>query len=211
MKTFIYPERQKELAGTDGEETFGEVFGEEARLAVFYTDPNGARQNGPELSRPQSAERGFEHGYSFAKFIPLGEPPEVPPWLPPTQVWIGLKRFGIEAAAAVIEARIAELGGQPHQETVEEYAARLERSIQFEARREKFQWDEGVQAAKQEVTKLKQALESRSVTVRKASSIQLSVIQARDSVYLIGLGRALEILWRQESGNHLDGAYLHAT
>ena len=34
VKTFIYPERQKELAGTDGEETFGKVFGEEARLAV---------------------------------------------------------------------------------------------------------------------------------------------------------------------------------
>ena len=211
VKTFIYPERQKELAGTDGEETFGKVFGEEARLAVVLYRSEWGETKWTRVEQTAIRRRGFEHGYSFAKFIPLGEPPEVPPWLPPTQVWIGLKRFGIEAAAAVIEARIAELGGQPHQETVEEHAARLERSIQFEARREKFQWDEGVQAAKQEVTKLKEALESRSVTVRRASSIQLSVIQARDSVYLIGLGRALEILWKQKAGNHLDGAYLHAT
>ncbi|MCX6911329.1 MAG: hypothetical protein NTY01_25250 [Verrucomicrobia bacterium] len=35
VTTFIYTERQKELAGTDGEQTFNRVFGQEARIVVI--------------------------------------------------------------------------------------------------------------------------------------------------------------------------------
>ena len=34
LSTFIYSKRQEELAGTDGEETFNNVFGKQARLVV---------------------------------------------------------------------------------------------------------------------------------------------------------------------------------
>src|SRR5262245_20863014 len=34
LKTFIYSERQREIAGTDGQESFSQIYGKTARLVV---------------------------------------------------------------------------------------------------------------------------------------------------------------------------------
>lgn len=213
VKTFIYPERQKELAGTDGEVTFGKVFSEEARLVVVLYRPDWGKTKWTRIEEAAIKRRGFDHGYDFAKLIQLEDPPPpVPSWVSPTHIWIGLKTFGLEGAAAVIEQRIKELGGHAHEETVVERAQRTERQIRFDERREKFQWDIGVQAAKQEVEKLKAALEARALDVRSASSaIPLSIVQDWNVVYIIGLGQALGIVWKQPIGNHLKDASLRVT
>jgi hypothetical protein len=212
VKTFFYPERQREIAGTDGEQTFNKVFSEEARMiAVFYRKGWGDT-TWTRIEQTAIRNRAAEEGYDFAKFIPLDEPPEVPKWLPKTQIWIGLKRYGIESAAAVIEDRIQQLGGRTHEETVEEHAQRTERKMLFDDLREKFQWDIGVKAALQEVAKLKNLLEERALTVRNASPlIPLSITEESNTVYIVGLGRALGMQWRQQSGNHLQNSFLRAT
>lgn len=144
--------------------------------------------------------RAFQKGWNFAKFIPLEEPLQVPERVPSAQVWIGLKHSGIVGAAAVIEARIQDAGGQVHEETLEEHAQRVQRGIEFSERREKFQWDEGVRAARQEVEALRAALLSRAEAVKRATPIQLSLRQLRfGGACLIGLGRALSIAWKQEA------------
>src|SRR6267154_411121 len=196
VKTFIYSEQQKEIAGKDGEEGFNKVFGEEARIVVVLYRAGWGESRWTRIEQTAIRNRGHEHGYRFAKFIPLDEPPTVPKWLPATQIWIGLKRHGLDGAAAVIEARVQDVGGTIHEETIEERAKRLERNIQFRDRREKFQWDRGVQAARIEVEKLKQPLESKAATVKKSSSIDLNVIQNWGTMYLIGLGRALGVHWK---------------
>ncbi|HYQ94292.1 MAG TPA: hypothetical protein VEP70_05610 [Burkholderiales bacterium] len=208
VKTFIYSEQQKEIAGKDGEEGFNKVFGEEARIVVVLYRAGWGESRWTRIEQTAIRNRGHEHGYRFAKFIPLDEPPTVPKWLPATQIWIGLKRHGLDGAAAVIEARVQDVGGTIHEETIEERAKRLERNIQFRDRREKFQWDQGVQAARIEVEKLKQPLESKAATVKKSSSIDLNVIQNWGTMYLIGLGRALGVHWKLEASNHLRGAFL---
>ncbi len=209
VKTFIYSEQQKVVAGTDGEETFHRVFGKEARIVVVLYRTGWGESRWTRVERTAIRNRGNEHGYGFAVFIPLEAPPKVPPWLPTTQVWVDLNRFGIDAAAAVIDARIRDAGGQVHQETVEEHAHRIERAIRFTKRREQFQWDEGVKAAQGEINRLKEALESRAEIVRKATSIQLAVRQTgKSSFYLVGLGRALGIAWNLKAANHLGDAFL---
>ena len=46
LKTFLYSKRQGEIAGTDGEQTFNKVFGEEARVVVVLCrDPDVAHRN----------------------------------------------------------------------------------------------------------------------------------------------------------------------
>ena len=57
--------------------------------------------------------RGFALGYLFAKFIPLDEPAAVPPWLPPSQSYIGLNRFGVDGAAAVRHSSGMRASGPP--------------------------------------------------------------------------------------------------
>lgn len=209
VNTFIYTEQQKVVAGTDGEETLHRVFGKEARVVVVLYRMGWGESRWTRIERTAIRNRGHERGYTFAVFVPLDEPPNVPDWLPAAQIWVDFNRFGIEGTAAVIEARIQDAGGQVHQETLEEHAQRTKRAIEFAKRREKFQWDEGVRMAQQEVAKLKLALESRAEIVKNSSSIQLSVQHTRwGSVYLIGLGCALGVLWKQQVINHLRDAFL---
>jgi len=177
VKTFIYTEQQKIVAGTDGEITFHRVFGKEARkVAVLYRTGWG-ESRWTRIEQTAIRNRGHEHGYTFTVFIPLDKSPKVPNWLPAAQVWVDYNRFGLDGAAAVIEARIQDAGGQVHQETLEEHAQRTERAIAFSQRREKFQWDEGVQAARREYGKLAPALQSCVETIKKSSSIPLAVEQ----------------------------------
>ena len=119
VTTFLYSRRQGELAGTDGEKTFNLVFGEQARLVVVLYREGWGETPWTRIEETAIRNRAFDHGYDFVKFIPLDDKPSVPKWLPRTQLWVGLKRWGISGAASVIEARIQELGGETHEESVD--------------------------------------------------------------------------------------------
>jgi len=151
FNTFLYSRRQGELAGTDGEKTFDAVFGEQARIVVVLYRKGWGESPWTRIEETAIRNRAYDHGYDFVKFIPLDDPPSVPKWLPRTQIWLGLKRWGIPATASVIEARIEECGGEPREESVQARAARLERSLAFNDRRERFLGsEEGVRAAEQD-------------------------------------------------------------
>lgn len=205
VQTFIYTERQKELAGTDGQETFTRVFREESRLVVVLYRAGWGETKWTRVEEAAIRARAFDHGFDFAKFIPLDEPAAVPRWLPQTQIYIGLRRFGLEGAAAVIEQRIRDLGGQAHQETIQERAQRIEREIAFEKRRAQFRREPGVASVNQQLPELKKALETQSASVK---AIALKTGDRNDGFYLIGLGRALALNWRQVYFNTLEDAGL---
>jgi hypothetical protein len=204
VKTFVYTEQQKVVAGTDGEQTFNRVFGKEARVVVVLYREGWGETPWTRIEQTAIRNRGHDEGYDFAKFIPLDEPPTVPRWLPKTQLWIGFRRFGIEGAAAVIEARVQEAGGEVHQETVEEHAQRVERKIVFDKRRADFQREPGVQAAKQQFAELKRALELCAASVKMSTSIPLQVGELQGGYWVIGLGRALFLVWLQRFLNTLE-------
>jgi len=154
--------------------------------------------------------RAYEEGYDFVKFIPLDDPPTVPKWLPKTQLWVGLKRWGVTGAASVIEARIQELGGEPHQETVEARAARLERSLKFAEKRKRFLGSEiGVAAANKEFETLQSETEQSIVSIKNtAVSLSLKAQKAPRQLIILGLGVGLSVNWHYRYANSLDGARL---
>lgn len=208
VKTFIYTEQQKVVAGTDGEETFHRVFGKEARIVAVVYRTGWGESGWTRIERTAIQNRAMDRGYKFTVLIPVEEPPKVPEWLPVAQIWVEYNRFGLDGAAAVIEARIQDAGGQVHQETVEEHARRIERKIAFDKRRAEFQREPGVQAAQQQFTELKHALESRAASVKESTSIPLQAGQRPDGFWVIGLGRALGLVWMQKFFNALQDAKL---
>src|SRR3990172_12533316 len=125
VKTFIYSRQQEKIAGTDGEETFNQVFGSEARIVVVLYRTNWGKTPWTRIEETAIRNRGYEDGYQFAIFVPLENSHEVPQWLPKTQIWVGIERWGIAGVASVIDARVQEYGGIPREETVEEHATRL--------------------------------------------------------------------------------------
>lgn len=195
LRTFLYSKKQGEIAGTDGEKTFNLVFGEQSRLVVVLFREGWGQTPWTRIEETAIRNRAFEHGYDFVKFIPVEDKPSVPEWLPRTQLWIGLKRWGIPGAASVIEARIEELGGEPHDETVQERSARLGRSIDFENRREQFlQSQDGEVAARKQFHELRLELERLLASITETATsftIQLKVVP--QLIVILGLRHGLSV------------------
>lgn len=213
LHTFLYSKRQEELAGTDGERTFNAVFSEEARLVVvLYRDAWG---ESPWTRIEQTAirNRAFEEGYDFVIFIPLDIPPSVPKWLPRTRLWIGLERWGVNGAATIIEARVQELGGTPAVESVEDRAKRLERSLQFEKKREQFLTSfGGVNSANAAFRVLIDEIE-RLITIiaQSTSSIKYSLKKIKWQAVILGPHAGLDISWQCKWTNDLTNAKLEVS
>ncbi len=151
LSTFLYSKKQGELAGTDGEETFNNVFSAESRIVVVLYRDGWGDTPWTRIEETAIKNRAYDEGYDFTIFIPLDHPPSVPQYLPRTRIWASIDRWGIEGTASVIEARVQEFGGIPHEETIEEHVARRKRQIDGEQQRKQFlATEDGVKAAKDE-------------------------------------------------------------
>jgi hypothetical protein len=137
VSTFFYSDaqRQKQIAGRDGDAVYSRVFAEEARTVVVLYRPAWGERGFTQIEATAIRNRAYDRGLDFVTFIPLHNPPSVPAWLPKSRVWIGLERWGIDHAAAVIESRIQEAGGSPKEETAEDAAARVSRQVIAESER----------------------------------------------------------------------------
>lgn len=210
LRTFIYSERQKELAGTDGEKAFNVVFGKESRLVVVLYRKGWGETPWTRIEETAIRDRAYYHGYNFVVFVQLDEPPSTPEWLPRTQLYIGLKRWGPEGAASAIETRVQELGGEPHVETVAERAARLDRARNFEAHRTEFLRSmEGVKSATTEFKSLKAEIEKHIDQVNgAASSFELKARFGRYQIVIYGLGLFLNVEYFIRFTNSLEDSCL---
>lgn len=94
VATFLYSKHQEEIAGTDGEKTFNTVFGEESRtVVVLYRDTWGTTP-WTRIEETAIRNRAFSEGYDFVIFVPTQKGVTLPKWLPKTQLWVGLERWG---------------------------------------------------------------------------------------------------------------------
>jgi hypothetical protein len=210
FKTFVYSEQQKILAGTDGEATFNAVFGQEARtVVVLYRDVWG-QTPWTRIEETAIRNRAYHEGYNFALFIVLSETAKVPDWLPKTQLWYTLHRFGINGAAAVIEHKIVHSGGEGREESVLDRAARLKRAQKFQVEKEAFHKSKkGVDEAIEAVRTLIAQLESSAKDLNAADvPVRFNALSPRNAL-LVGNNVVLVVNWSHRYANSLDEAKLH--
>lgn len=72
MKTFLYSERQRDIAGTDGLEKFSEVYGKSARLVVVLYRPEWGETPWTRVEQEAIRQRAFNSGWDFTTFIGCG-------------------------------------------------------------------------------------------------------------------------------------------
>ncbi|HRH10040.1 MAG TPA: hypothetical protein PLU73_00920 [Bacteroidia bacterium] len=125
IKCFIYFERQEELAGSDGEKKFNSIFQFEARIVVIILSKDWGQTKWTKIEETAIRNRGYDEGYDFAIVIPTDSNVKVPNWLPKNRIWINIDRWGMESAAASIEARVIEADGKVNEETTAQKAKRL--------------------------------------------------------------------------------------
>lgn len=206
LETFLYSERQREIAGTDGEKTFNEVFFSYARIVVVLYREHWGQTKWTRIEETAIRNRAFEEGYEFVLFIPLDQKPAVPKWLPRTQLWIGLERWGMQGAASVIEARIQQFGGMIKEENAIDKAEQLVKKIDFEKRRREFlKSSEGVQAANKEVVNLYSEVTKISQKMQDfRCSVDIQQFQCKVIIKVI----AIYFNWYNPYINTLNESYL---
>lgn len=216
VKTFLYSKQQEQLAGTDGEKTFNAVFGEKSRSVVILHRDGWGATPWTRIEQTAIRNRGYDEGYDFALLVPMDKPPTTPEWFQKNRIWIGLERYGVAGAAAVIEARIQELGGTPHQETLEERAARQARAVEFKAERQAaLNSFAGVEAFGQGIESLNAAIKQgvdRINAGRTSHKLEFrGPPQPRGPCFVLGLKRGLEVTGRTRYTNTLEDVYLDVT
>jgi hypothetical protein len=213
FKTFLYSKRQEVLVGTDGEKTFNSVFGEKARCVVVFYRKEWGETPFTRIEQTAIRNRAFTEGYDFTIFIPTEAPPTTPPWLPKTRLWHGLSRFGLEGAAAVVEARVQELGGEPRIESVQDRAARLLRAEDFKKARKRFHnSEEGVRRANEAFGCLTKKLhaDAAEIIVANSALANLKVRKIQDYWLISGLRVCVVVSWYVRYNNSLDESVLRA-
>lgn len=166
-KVFVFPERQKELAGTDGMETFSAVFKERCRMCVVLHRENWGETRWTRVEADAIKEHGLNKGWNTLFVVKLDDS-ALPLWIPDTKIWSALDEYGLDGAAAAIDARLEGLGAQPHIETPVDRARRLKAEAERKAEAKAFlESEKGVKAAQQEMIKLAAHLEERVRAVRE--------------------------------------------
>ena len=211
LQTFLYSKRQEELAGTDGEHSFGKVFSQEARCVVVIYRTGWGETPWTRIEETAIRNRAYDEGYGFALFIPL-DGSGVPRWLPKTQLWLGLDRWGTKGAASVIEARVQEQGGETRQESVEDRARRLKRSLDFKEARKRYRGSgEAVADAKSEFEALTREIERHIEVIKKAMASEQYVTKSKGPEFaVLGPHNAMGLDWRCTYSNTLDDSEFEA-
>lgn len=212
-RIFLYSRKQEQLAGTDGEKTFNEVFAKQARVVVVLYRKGWGESPWTRIEETAIRNRAFEEGYDFALFVPTDDSPSVPTYVPKTRLWIGLARFGINGAASVIDARIQELGGQLRVLSLEERAARAQQVAAFKAFREEYSRSyEAMQAADTSFGRMVETMEQRVAGLQAAApGLSLGAKRYGRMLVVLGTGPALRLEWCRQYSNSFEGAYIDAT
>jgi hypothetical protein len=211
FKTFLYSKKQEMLAGADGEEVFNSVFGKTARCVVVLCRKEWGETPFTRIEQTAIRNRAFEVGFDFTLFIPTDKPESIPQWLPKIRLWYGLERFGLDGAAAVVEARVEELGGAPRAESVLNRAARFQRARDLdEAKRHFRENEDGVRAAQKAYETLGSTLNAICERIRASNPklVRLNYKLHQGYGILTGLGTCLVTNWSSRYSNSLDGSEL---
>jgi hypothetical protein len=138
FSTFIYSEHQKELAGTDGEKTFNDVFQNKARIVVVLYCDDWGKTKWTRVEETAIRNRGHEEGYDFTLFVQLDPNSNMPKWLPRNRIYYDFERWGSKGLAPVIEAKIQEFWGASRPESLVDQKEKIKRAFQLQQEQKKY-------------------------------------------------------------------------
>ena len=207
--TFIYSEHQKEIVGKDGVETFRQVFAEKARIVVILYRESWGTTLWTRVEENAIKYRSLEESLDFTLFISLDK--KKPDWLSKTQIWYDFDRYGVKSAAAIIEKRVAEYGGQVREESIIDQATRHKRQIKYQKELEEYLLsNQGLVDGLNEVNEVLSFAESNIVKVTDIIQ-ELSFgkrKKAGGEFTCFGKNIGLTFKWEQKYKNSLAESYL---
>lgn len=210
LNTFIYSEKQNLLVGTDGEASFSKVFAEESRIVIILYRSNWGKTKWTRIEETAIKNRAYEDGYDFTLFIALEQNIQTPKWLPKTQLWYGMERYGLNGVAGVIEAQVQRYGGVIKTETSLDKAAQLAADIENENKRgATLNSERGLALANADIDSYFILLKELSAKITQQSTLtKIQYINQQNRVVLFSNGISLDAIWYKHYVNTLSESSL---
>lgn len=142
LDVFYYAERQDELVGKDGEEEFGIVFRDRARMVVVLYREGWGETTMTRAEKSAIKQRASKDGYSFSIWVPLDEKKMIPSYIDPQFIWFDIDRWGINGLASLIEKKVQESGIKIAPETVFDRLKKIQEENLLNDRRKEFERSE---------------------------------------------------------------------
>lgn len=214
VDVFVYSTRQDDLVGRDGLEAFSGVFGEQSRIIAVLHREGWAGTPWTRVEENAIKTRGFYgDGWDSLLLIRLDRAP-VPNWIPPTQLYHGFEKYGIDGAASAIEAMVQRAGGTVRSESAMDHAGRLARKLDFEGVRQGwYNSAKGVEEASAEASTILSEFVAIGNRIKdEHPSLKIRVESRWDRHYIVASEEyGLVILWDPNSSiNSLRGFRLTA-
>ena len=212
-KTFFYPESEKENVFQDGDNLLRRVYVGESRMVAILYREGGGKDTWTRIEQGAIKSRGFREGYDFVKLMMLDASP-VPSWSNPVQFYLGIDRWGVTGAAAVLSDHIQQRGGKLILESVSDRVARHAREAKFaKDRHALLNSPAGVQAARRLLEDLKISIQTKLDLVRSEQpdfKLHLSPIPNDDSIFMLeGETVTTEVHLKCPSANTLSDSCLN--
>lgn len=139
LEVFFADEKQEDFVGTDGEESFGHIFRDQARVVVVLYRPDWGSTPFTRAEESAIKQRAWSNGYGFSIWVPMDNAKSIPPYLTPQYVWFDYEQYGVAGLASVIEERVRESGREVRPETAADRLKRIKRRIDLESERRTFE------------------------------------------------------------------------
>jgi hypothetical protein len=199
FNVFVYSKRQEELAGTNGLESFREVFSAESRLVVVLYREGWGSTPFTRVEQQAITDRFLEDGWDFLLFVMLNHSDQPPKWLPKSEIRLSFQQYGLDQLLGAIKVRAQKLGSRVRSETTVDRAKRFEAESRARADREELLRNEGSAAVRQEWDRLVKAISAKITETNNHLSYKIHFAIGRDEfaarVRNISLTFCLELVY----------------
>jgi hypothetical protein len=107
---FVYSKSQEDIAGTDGIETFREVFRNSARVSLVLFRSGWAKTPWTRVEETAIKDHCLEFGWDHLMFVRLDKEGDKPKWVPDSYIYLDFKSFTLADLVGATKAKCAKLG-----------------------------------------------------------------------------------------------------
>lgn len=214
LDVFFFPNKQKDLAGTDGMESMRTPFLKDCRvMVVLYREPWG-KTRWTAIEETAIKEACFNEGWKRLFFISLDRTSRLPDWLPEFLVRLNWEDFGLEQAVGAIKTRVLENGGRPAPLTPLKKAQLLKVAENLDFERSKVGTSEGIRKVFDKVIELFQEIQRHCEEINAQGTMEIdcrSSITPGDVYQTCALRRdriGMAVMWRQQERTSLNNSAL---
>jgi len=209
FSVFIYSKRQEEIAGTNGQDSFSDIFKNRSKTVLVLYREKWGNTDWTRVEETAIKDRCFKNGFNFLFFVPIDKC-ELPVWVPETLIYYDYKNFGTEYLIPVLHSHLKRNGVKKQANDLEALVSKIDDDIDYQRKLEAYIWDErSVNDFKNEVQKLKEKLfQQIEDLTEKYKNIHIPINDKRDHLQVSYRNIELFIYHRLAASNTVKKSYL---